>query len=133
MPDTHPRYERASSTAAGAPFCRALHARLVRVHLRSIGDWKQLSITGKAGLRVNREPRETLLLRRDETRALTIRDDAGIVTVDGRPYSGELVWRDGKLVNHVALENYVLRVLRGELPLRSVPVEAAAAQAIARA
>ena len=108
-----------------------LDARFVRVHLRSLGDWEQVTITGKGGLRVDGEKKERFILRREEPRRLTIRDDAAILMVDGRAYSGELLWRRPLLINRVALENYVLGVLRGELPLARVPKEAAAAQAIA--
>jgi len=121
--DPEPR----SEVVAGQP----LHARFVRVHLRSLGDWQQVVITGKAGLKVDDEQMKRFVLRRDEARTLTITDDAGIVLVDGRAYSGDLFWRHRLLINNVALENYVLGVLRGELGLKQVPVEAAAAQAIA--
>ncbi len=46
-------------------------------------------------------------------------------------YLGGLEWRDGMLLHRVALENYVLGVMRGEIALGDVPLEAAKAQAIA--
>ena len=55
----------------------------------------------------------------------------GVFTLGSRTYSGRLVIEKGKLVNIVPLENYVLGVLRGEIPLKDIPVEAARAQAIA--
>jgi stage II sporulation protein D len=108
-----------------------LHARFVRVHLKSLGDWKQIEVTGKGGLLVGNERVERFVLKRDDPRALILRAELGILTVAGRSYSGDLLWRHGKLINNVPLENYVLGVLRGELPLKKVPVAAAAAQAIA--
>lgn len=108
-----------------------LHARFVRVYLKSLGDWKQVEVTGKGGLFVGNERVERFVLKRDEPRMLLLRAHEGIVNVAGRWYSGDLLWRHGKLLNNVSLENYVLGVLRGELPLKQVPVAAAAAQAIA--
>jgi len=46
-------------------------------------------------------------------------------------YLGGLEMRGGMLLHKVALENYVLGVLRGEIALGDVPLEAAKAQAIA--
>ncbi|MGH7163383.1 MAG: SpoIID/LytB domain-containing protein, partial [Planctomycetota bacterium] len=81
-------------------------------------DGDRLRVSGVAG-----RPRSVLLAAR-----------AGLVFVEKRAYAGSVACRAGdglEIVNRVGLENYVLGVLRGELPLRHVPVEAAAAQAVA--
>ena len=56
---------------------------------------------------------------------------SGVFSIAGKAWSGNLEVVGGELVNRVPLENYILGVLRGELPLRDVPVEGAGAQAIA--
>jgi len=94
----------------------------VRVHLRSLGKWQSVRISSKGG-------GETVLRRDSPSQRLSA--PGGVLTIDGHAYSGELHWRGGKLINHVSMENYVLGVLRGEIPLKDVPVAAAAAQAIA--
>ena len=126
-----------------------IHQRFVRVYLKSLRG-PEHEVSGKGGLRVLIDGKETtvdgpLRLARykggnlvvvgvagNPVRAtVTIIPVAGVFTIDKRSYSGDLFWRHGKLINNVALENYVLGVLRGELPLDKVPVAAAAAQAVA--
>ncbi|MHC4408479.1 MAG: SpoIID/LytB domain-containing protein [Planctomycetota bacterium] len=118
----------------------------VRVHLRSYGDWTQLRMKGKGGLTAEagdarHDAPELTLVRIDgasmvqgiqgKHARVSIRAKGGVFTLGSRTYSGTLVIEKGKLVNVVPLENYVLGVLRGEIPLKDVPVEAARAQAIA--
>lgn len=110
---------------------KPLVARYVRVFLRSLGDWDKLTIRSRGGVWVESERHDSFVLRRDEPRKLLIRPVSGIIEVDQRAYSGDLLFKQGKLINNVALENYVLGVLRGELPLEDVPESAAAALAIA--
>jgi len=121
-------------------------APLVRVHLRSLKDWDKLPIKGKGGLRITtatgtREAKQVTLTRTDDgvliddspTRHahVTLEPKSGVVTIGTRLYSGLLVIDRGRIVNHVRMENYVLGVLRGEIPLKHVPLGAAEAQAIA--
>jgi len=108
---------------------------VVRVDLASLGAWTSLQVTGKGGLRVTGEGSdfasgEAYTLTRDSA-AVRMRPLEGVVTVGGHTYAGELAWDGSRLVNRIPLENYVLGVLRGELPLKDVPTAAAAAQAIA--
>lgn len=122
----------------------------VRVLLREAGARTKVVVRSDRGLRVETDasafdapgPLEitleggALLVRgRPEKRAfLKIRAAEGLLALDGDLYSGELLLRGGEsigVVNRVPLENYVLGVLRGELPLPAVPPEAAAAQAVA--
>jgi len=101
---------------------------LVRVWLRSLGDGP-FEIAGKGGIAVDgAAPVPGPVKPGREARFAA---PGGVVTVNGHAYSGELEWRDKKLLNRVPMENYVLGVLRGELPLPDVPAAAAAAQAIA--
>ncbi|MHC4957953.1 MAG: SpoIID/LytB domain-containing protein [Planctomycetota bacterium] len=93
----------------------------VRVWLRSLGDWTRLELVFDG---------KTVVLERDSPERV-LRPEKGAVRVGKRLYAGELIWRGGKLVNRLGLENYTLGVLRGELPLKKVPVAAAGAQAIA--
>lgn len=107
----------------GAP---AGHEPTVRVWLRSLDGAR--TISGKDGLRVGGAVQEGAVPLRDG------RFDpiGGVFTIDGKhTYAGRLEVSDGKLLNHIPLENYVLGVLRGELPLPRVPKAAAGAQAIA--
>jgi len=110
---------------------------VVRVHLRSLDPWETLEVRGKGGLRVRERSGERPFVTEEAYRlARTARPVAlepleGIVTVGGHTFAGEIRWDGRWLVNHVTLENYVLGVLRGELPLKHVPPDAAAAQAIA--
>lgn len=111
------------------------HEPVVRVYLRSLGTWDALEVSGKGGLRVTEagaqfSSDDPVTLRRGQ-KSLLLEPLEGVVFVADRTYSGRLRWHDGYLVNEVALENYILGVLRGELPLPEVPEEAAAAQAIA--
>lgn len=111
------------------------HEPVVRVYLRSLGSWDTLAVAGKGGLRVTEagarfSTSDPVELRRGR-KSILLEPLEGVVFVADRTYSGRLRWRDGYLVNEVPLENYILGVLRGELPLPEVPEEAAAAQAIA--
>jgi stage II sporulation protein D len=63
--------------------------------------------------------------------SLVLRPARGVLRAGEHTFAGELRWHRGRLLNVLTLENYVLGVLRGELPLGRVPTEAAAAQAIA--
>jgi stage II sporulation protein D len=118
----------------------------IRVHLRSYGDWTQLRLKGKGGLVLRsgdkRLETEELTIVQDENGPivtglegpqgkLRIEANGGVFTLGSKTYSGRLVVDQGRLVNVVPMENYVLGVLRGELPLPDVPLEAARAQAIA--
>jgi stage II sporulation protein D len=108
---------------------------VVRVYLRSLGTWETLAVEGKGGLRVTEagarfSTADPVLLRNTQSK-ITLEPLEGVFFVADQTYSGRLVWEGGYLVNEVTLENYILGVLRGELPLKDVPVEAAAAQAIA--
>jgi stage II sporulation protein D len=111
------------------------HEPVVRVYLRSLGSWETLQVEGKGGLRVTEagasfSSSDPVPLRRDRA-DVVLEPLEGVFFVADRTYSGRLLWANGYLVNEVALENYILGVLRGELPLPEVPEEAAAAQAIA--
>lgn len=67
-------------------------------------------------------------------REVRIAPVTGLLRVDEDLFAGAAVCRAGEgveVINHVTFENYVLGVLRGELPVGEVPREAAAAQAIA--
>jgi stage II sporulation protein D len=106
----------------------------VRVELRSLGEWEALQVEGKGGLRVVEGERESRVPAYRITRAtppVTLEPLDGVFTVAGSTYAGELHWDGRRLVNRLPLENYTLGVLRGELPLKHVPVAAAEAQAIA--
>jgi len=115
----------------------------VRVWLRSLGTPEELVVDGRQGLVVESGGRarhvESLALAGSGKRlavpgaggAVVVRAPDGIVRVGEQTYSGELLVEDGRLLNRVPLENYVLGVLRGELPLGNVPEEAATAQAMA--
>ena len=120
----------------------------VRVYLRSLDPWTETTLAGKGGLRVKSaagdvaRPHPVALARSGEkglridgaepVTAATFAPMEGSFTLAGKHgFSGTLEWRDGKLVNHVTMENYVLGVLRGELPVRGVAPDAAGAQAIA--
>jgi len=121
---------------------------VVRVWLRSLGDWQTLEVRFKGGL----EGDPSGPLARDAESTLVLRHEGGRVRIDGRPglrervlfvpasggfsiaqkaWSGNLEVVGGRLINRVPLENYLLGVMRGELPLRDVPVEGAGALAIA--
>ena len=111
------------------------HEPVVRVYLRSLGSWQTLEVSGKGGLRVieagaGSSTAEPVQLRRAQAKTI-LEPLEGIVFLGDHTYSGRLVWEGGYLVNEVSLENYILGVLRGELPLAEVPEAAAAAQAIA--
>lgn len=101
----------------------------VRVWLRSLGDGP-FEVTGEGGVSVDGAPPVPGPVRLGG-RDARLAAPKGVLRVDGKAYSGEVVWRDGKCVNVVPMENYVLGVLRGELALREVPPEAAGALAIA--
>lgn len=118
----------------------------MRVHLRSFGDWTQLRLNGKGGLSIRSGdksielPELTIVQTDRATRVpgfdgdldkVAIEAKGGVFTLGSRTYSGRLVLDQGQLVNVVPMENYVLGVLRGELPLADVPLAAARAQAIA--
>ncbi|MHC4939968.1 MAG: SpoIID/LytB domain-containing protein [Planctomycetota bacterium] len=118
----------------------------VRVHLRSYGEWTQLRLKGKGGLFIEAgdarlEVSELTIVQAGKKSMIqgvdgkhervAIRSKGGVFSLGSRTYSGTLVLDQGRLVNVVPLENYVLGVLRGEIPLKEVPVEAARAQAIA--
>ena len=127
----------------------------VRVHLRSVDEHRtSLKVEGKQGLRAHApefafetagpvelrfgpsQARGRIRLTAGDgpvrtARRLTLSAGGGVVVVDGWAYAGVLHWAQGRLVLHVTLENYVLGVLRGELPLPEVPPEAAGALAIA--
>ena len=111
------------------------HEPVVRVYLRSLGTWETLAVEGKGGLRVTeagaRFSTTDPVLLRSTRGGIILEPLEGVFFLADHTYSGRLVWEGGYLVNEVALENYILGVLRGELPLKDVPVEAAAAQAIA--
>jgi stage II sporulation protein D len=108
---------------------------VIRVELRSLGAFEQLKVGGRGGLLVRERGGEPVTCGAYEIRPkgppAEIRPLEGVFTVGGRTYSGDLQWDGSRLVNRVALENYTLGVLRGELPVKHVPVAAAAAQAIA--
>ena len=120
---------------------------IVRVHLASQGEWSTVRVGGKDGLIVEAggkpfEATDVVLRRRggaitidgrpgEQFDRVFLRPTGGVFTIGDRAYSGELVCRGPNLINHVPMENYVLGVLRGELPLGHVPVAAAEAQAIA--
>ena len=121
-------------------------APIVRVHLRSFGEWDRLPVKGKGGLRVTtadgtHDAKEITLVRTDDGVLIddspkrhahvTLEPRNGVVTIGTRLYSGTVVIDRGRIVNHVTMENYVLGVLRGEIPLGQVPIGAAEAQAIA--
>jgi stage II sporulation protein D len=111
------------------------HEPVVRVYLRSLGSWETLEVEGKGGLRVTEagarfSTTDPVPLRRTHAKVV-LEPLEGVFFVADQTYSGRLTWEDGYVVNEVALENYILGVLRGELPLEEVPEEAAAAQAIA--
>jgi len=119
----------------------------VAVYLRSLGSWSKLQLEGKGGCELVLDGRDARVRRdgpfeivRDEGgirldgalhASLTLLPVRGVFVLDGRAFAGRLVFRHGRLINVVPLENYVLGVLRGELPLPEVPAAAAAAQAIA--
>jgi stage II sporulation protein D len=118
----------------------------VRVFLRSLGEWKKLTVEGKGDLYVITEGakvrKESVVVVRTaggcrvegvtgDLNRIVLRARHGILTVGKKSYSGDLVFQDGKILNVVHMENYVLGVLRGELPLKNVPEAAAQAQAIA--
>ncbi|MFI5402312.1 MAG: SpoIID/LytB domain-containing protein [Planctomycetota bacterium] len=108
---------------------------VVRVELLSLGAWETLDVSGKGGLRIAERGRDVLtadsyrLVRSGPPVELAPAE--GVFTVGGRTYAGDVAWDGKRLVNTVPLENYTLGVLRGELPLKRIPVAAAAAQAIA--
>jgi stage II sporulation protein D len=120
---------------------------VVRVHLRSIEPIDgAFTVAGKEGLVVEVDgvatstakpvvfragPGDGIRMDGKTVERAKWRPLGGLLTVNGSTYAGTLEWHRGRLVNRVTLENYVLGVLRGELPLRDVPKEAAAAQAIA--
>ncbi|MHC4342702.1 MAG: SpoIID/LytB domain-containing protein [Planctomycetota bacterium] len=123
---------------------------VIRVHLRSMGGtWTALRYEGKQGQTVligarRYESDDPLLLRRSagddrielegipgSHASLSVEPEAGVFKIGDQTYSGRLEWLAGKFINHVRLENYVLGVLRGELPLPEVSPAAAEAQAIA--
>jgi len=110
---------------------------VVRVELLSLGAWESVDVTGKGGLAVRErgdaQPRSTTDAYRITRKGAPaeVVPAEGVFTVAGRTYAGDLVWDGARLVNRVPLENYTLGVLRGELPLKRIPVAAAAAQAIA--
>ena len=121
-------------------------APTIRVHLRSFKEWDKLPVSGKGGLRVTtaegtRDAKQITLQRTEEGvliddspvrhALVTLEPKGGIVTIGTRLYSGIVVVDRGRIVNHVRMENYVLGVLRGEIPLKQVPLGAAEAQAIA--
>jgi stage II sporulation protein D len=113
-------------------------APTVRVHLKSFGEWTRLPLTGKGGLTITpaggaaRKAKSVTLRNPGEKVAVTFAAKSGVFTLGTRTYAGDLVMDpEGRLINRVPLENYVLGVLRGEIPLPKVPVDAAAAQAIA--
>jgi len=121
-------------------------APTVRVHLRSFEPWTTLPVKGKGGLRVTtakgtRDAQQVTLTRTDEGVLLddsparhalvTLEANGGVLTIGTRLYSGVLVIDRGHLGNHVSMENYVLGVLRGEIPIKGISVGAAEAQAIA--
>jgi stage II sporulation protein D len=98
----------------------------VRVWLRSLDGAR--TVTGKGGLRAGDDVHQGAVPLRDGR----FEPLGGVFTIDGKhTFAGRLEVHDGKLVNHLPLENYVLGVLRGELPLPRVPRAAAGAQAIA--
>jgi stage II sporulation protein D len=101
---------------------------LVRVELRSLDPWDGIEASGKGGWQDR--PAGAFRIERSAP-PVTLRPKDGVFTVGGHTYAGELRWDGSRLVNAVPLENYVLGVLRGELPLKRVPAAAAAAQAIA--
>ncbi|MEM8883761.1 MAG: SpoIID/LytB domain-containing protein [Planctomycetota bacterium] len=118
----------------------------VRVHLRSYAKWERMVVTGKGQLRVNGAPaaqelklvraKDAVLLDGRRYERLAIEASKGVFQLGsapsrGRAYAGTLVVDKGRFVTTVPLENYVLGVLRGEIPLKVVPLEAARAQAIA--
>ena len=119
---------------------------MIRVHLRSYGDWTQLRLSGKGGLTIRsgdtllempaltviQQGRASLVQGMTGAQArVVVEPKDGVFTLGSHTFSGTLVLDQGQLVNVVPLENYVLGVLRGELPLPDVPLEAARAQAIA--
>jgi len=109
----------------------------VRVELKSIGAWDKIALQAKGGFTVTeasgaaRKAESITLTRNPDASPVRYKPSEGVFTLGKRTYSGTLVVEEGRLVNHVPLENYVLGVLRGELPLPKVPKDAAAAQAIA--
>ena len=123
----------------------------VRVYLRSLGEWKSLKITGKGDVYVYPKDRKSPVWGKryeelnvvrtstgcriegitGDTPTVRLKPRKGIIHVGGKSYSGELIVEDGKVINVVPMENYVLGVLRGEIPLPDIPLAAAKAQAIA--
>jgi stage II sporulation protein D len=102
---------------------------VVRVWLRSLGDGP-FDVTGEGGVSVDGAAPVTGPVRLGAPDA-RLSAPGGVLRISGKAYSGEIRWTGGKAVNHVAMENYVLGVLRGEIALREVPPEAAAALAVA--
>ncbi len=120
------------------------HEPMVRVWLRSLATESKFVVRGRQGLLIehggatHHADAIGLYGQDDGYLGVTgfdgpvrIHAPDGILSVGDHTYSGELQIRDGRIVNRVKLENYVLGVLRGELPLAHVPEDAAAAQAIA--
>jgi stage II sporulation protein D len=118
----------------------------VRVQLRSLGEWKKLTIEGKGDLFVITEGakvrKESVVVVRSGNNCrvegvtgdldrIVLRARHNVLTVNKKSYSGEFVFQEGMLLNVVPMENYVLGVLRGEIPLKDIPQAAAEAQAIA--
>jgi stage II sporulation protein D len=101
----------------------------VRVWLRSLGDGP-FDVTGEGGVSVDGAAAVAGPVRLG-ARDVRLSAPGAVLRISGKAYSGEIRWSGGRAVNHVALENYVLGVLRGEIALREVPPEAAAALAIA--
>jgi stage II sporulation protein D len=122
----------------------------MRVRLASLGKRNeillrapQMVVVESGDAKIKREGRAVLAIERGvltldgdplPTQSARVTATGGMVQIGDAAYSGALVCRlDGGLVvtNHVRMENYVLGVLRGELPLPRVPQAAAEAQAIA--
>ena len=114
----------------------------VRVHLRSYGDWTQLRIKGKGGLtaeagEARHDAAELTLVQVDGASIVQGIEGKHARVCDSRE-GGRLHARLAHLLRHarartrarwstsLPLENYVLGVLRGEIPLKDVPEEAGA-------
>ena len=126
------------------------HEPQVRVWLRSLGNADEVAIGGAGEVLVDLEgvslrlPLPLEIERHGEqlwmngrnanVSELTLHPGEADLEVRGTAYSGFLVVRAAEqlqLINMVALDDYTLGVLRGELPLPHVDPAAAGAQAIA--
>ncbi len=145
-----------NTAVAPEPAVQELHfaeAPTMRVRLASLGERNEILLRASGQIviesgsaKLKREGRAVLAVQRGglaldgdplPTDSVRVTAIGGMVQIGDAAYSGDLVCQlnggmGGIVVtNHVRMENYVLGVLRGELPLPRVPQAAAEAQAIA--